>query len=66
MKSVKVTNCRECPFATNDNEYGYCACNVSDKVSDSLKMWEQLPSDNVHNLCPLKVDEVRVWLNDDK
>lgn len=56
LKEIKVTNCMECPFATNDNEFGFCSCNISDEVSKSLEPWSQLPENTIHDLCPLKSD----------
>lgn len=52
MITIKVNNCRQCPFVINDNYFGYCGCNITDKID--LKRFEELPSDNVHELCPLK------------
>jgi hypothetical protein len=60
-KKIKVTNCRECPFANNDNDYGYCDCNATDKII--LIRWEELPKDKVHELCPLKAGNIMVSLN---
>ncbi len=32
MKAIEtqVKNCRECPFANNDNDYGFDMCNAPD------------------------------------
>lgn len=62
-EEIKVKNCMECPFVTSDNDYGYCLCNISDAVSESLQRWEELPSDKVHDLCPLKTNPVIVSLD---
>lgn len=61
-REITVTTCQTCPFVVNDNEYGYDGCNISEQVSDSLKAMEELPSDKVHTLCPLKNGEYTVKL----
>ncbi len=60
MKIIEVSNCQECPFVVIDNEYGYCACNISEIVSNSLKTWEELPKTRRHELCELDKLEVLV------
>ena len=58
MRSIKVTNCQECPFCNNDNEYGFDQCNLSEVTSGH---WErELPSDSIHKDCPLKKEGVSV------
>jgi hypothetical protein len=55
--NIEVSNCHECPFCNNDNEYGRDECNLSEKVDDKLiegSIWQQLPYDSVHYRCPLK------------
>lgn len=56
---LNVTNCIGCPFAENDNEFGYCGCSIKDI---KLSRWEQLPSEGVHSECPLKEANVIVKL----
>ena len=63
IKEIKVENCRECPFVIHDCHLGYWACNLSDDVKGG--MWDQLPEDKVHDLCPLKTDEFKVYLKND-
>jgi len=52
---IEVKNCRECPFANIDNEYGYDYCNLLNKLDIymNMKMWEELPEDKRHPLCPI-------------
>ena len=51
---LTINNCHECPFVSPDNEYGYTSCNINDNVNAETNFFEQLPSDKVHDLCPLK------------
>lgn len=54
MKII-VSNCFDCPFSNNDNEYGIDSCNLS-RFTDteiSLGNWEQLPKDKRHKDCPI-------------
>jgi hypothetical protein len=60
MQFSDVTNCQECPFANNDNQDGYDSCRINDEIW--AKVGEQLPSDKVHELCPLKKCTVVVRL----
>lgn len=62
MIDIRVVSCRSCPFVIDDNEFGYCGCNVSEEVTDSIKKWEELPSKGVHELCPLKKSDIKVGL----
>ena len=50
MKII-VKNCQECPFCNNDNEYGKDSCNLNTKIT--LKNWEELPDNSIHEECPL-------------
>jgi hypothetical protein len=63
MKSeeIQVKNCRECPFANNDNEYGYDNCNAPNNELELLG-YEQLPEQGVHERCPLKKSDLIVKL----
>ena len=66
MKAIEtqVKNCRECPFANNDNEYGFDMCNAPDvKPILSTDEWEELPETGVHKNCPLKENVIIVKLN---
>ena len=54
-KEIEIKNCQDCPFANNDNERGKDQCNLKDITLD-YKNWEELPSDKVHEECPLKED----------
>ena len=63
MNEFVVKNCHSCPFADLDNEYGH-ACQHPfnfDAVSakDGL-MYLWLPSDKVHDFCPLKQGSITV------
>lgn len=51
MNTIKVKNCQDCPFANNDNEYGFDKCNLKEI---KLGEWEELPASGVHKECPLK------------
>ena len=64
MITIKVNNCRQCPFVINDNDYGYCGCTITYKIN--LKRFDELPSDNVHELCPLKNNSYIVELDKQK
>ena len=57
---IKITNCQECPFVNNDNEYGFNECHISEKVNKTRRGHDQLPEDNVHDLCPLKTEPIIV------
>ena len=59
MKIIKVSNCQICPFANNDNEYGYDRCNL---IDIELANWEELPEDRVHEKCPLKSNSILLKL----
>jgi hypothetical protein len=61
---MKVTNCQSCPFVCEDNEEGFIWCNISEEVE--ADRYQQLPSDEVHELCPLKNGAVKVRLDDCK
>lgn len=63
MKTIefKVTTCAQCPFSNSDCDYGLNACNHPESKLD-LDTWEQLPRDKVHNLCPLKDNNILVSL----
>jgi hypothetical protein len=52
---IEVKNCKDCPFANNDNEQGRNWCNLADKLRREIKMgiWEELPEDRRHENCPL-------------
>src|SRR5690606_852872 len=63
MKNIKVSNCQECPFCNNDNEYGQDKCNLDSEIY--AKTNEELPSDKVHENCPLVSDNVLVLLIND-
>ena len=56
---ILVKSCQACPFCNNDNEYGNDSCNAKEiKTKD----FEQLPSDKVHDDCPLKGNEITIKL----
>ena len=61
MNIIKVNNCQDCPFANNDNEYGYDRCNLKDI---ELSNWEELPGTGVHKECPLKEKDFVIKLQD--
>lgn len=52
-----ITNCQECPFVTEESGYGYIGCNINDEILT----WS-MPSDKVHDDCPLKIDSITVKL----
>ncbi len=62
IKTIEVENCHDCPFVQNDNEYGFCACNISEPETLDLKGWEELPNDKAHDKCPLKNMNYRIRL----
>ena len=51
MKTIEVSNCHECPFANNDNEWGHDSCNL-EYLNNFPEI--ELPEDTVHKKCPLK------------
>jgi hypothetical protein len=57
---MKVSNCQCCPFVSEDNNEGFTWCNISEEVEAA--QYHQLPSDKVHELCPLKNGSVTVEL----
>lgn len=61
---IKVTNCQECPFVKEDACEDYKYCSISEEVSKALSYsdFEELPSESVHELCPLKKDNITVTL----
>ena len=61
METIKVETCQSCPFANNDNEYGFDGCNLKDI---ELTGWEQLPEEDVHKECPLKEKDFVIKLKD--
>lgn len=58
IKIIETENCEDCPFCNMDNERGRDWCNIAEIKLDS-KNWEELPSDKVHEECPLK-DNVHI------
>ena len=60
MKFMRVENCQECPFVQYDGDWGYKNCALT---SLKLDKFEEMPSDKVHEQCPLKEGEVVVKLN---
>lgn len=56
-QTINITNCWECPFCNNDNEYGRDNCNLS---NDVYIMTDQLPEDTIHENCPLRTKSVIV------
>lgn len=60
MTTIWIKNCHECPFCNNDNEYGRDWCNMKDI---KLPNWKELPSDKVHNECPLLTETYIIELH---
>jgi hypothetical protein len=59
VKMIKVSNCRECPFANNDNDFGFDWCNAAlDKIE--LEPNEELPEEKRHDNCPLNEEPIVV------
>lgn len=58
--NIEITNCQECPFANNDNEFGYGNCNLSSKLKKEIRLdgFEELPKDKIHDKCPLKENKI--------
>ena len=56
-----VSSCRDCPFANEDNTWGYNWCNINEDIDVGNG---QLPSDSVHEDCPLKKHKNIVKLED--
>ena len=52
---INVFSCQKCPFANNDNEYGYNSCNLAIRLGTAIKLkeWGQLPEKSIHKDCPL-------------
>lgn len=57
IKTIKVKSCSSCPFCNNDNEYGLDACNLGSFTTEENK---EMPSDTVHDKCPLKGGNITV------
>lgn len=57
----EVTNCQECPFCNSDNEYGRDQCNLNTDIFTG-KFMVELPSDTVHEKCPLRNEQLTVKL----
>ena len=58
---LEINNCRECPFANFDSDWGWDSCNLEKKLGGSLRPiesapWEELPADKRHKHCPLEKD----------
>jgi hypothetical protein len=49
---IEVKGCQSCPFCNNDNEYGKDQCNLDTDIF--AKKLETLPSEGVHEKCPIK------------
>ena len=58
--NIKVTNCQECPFCNTDYEYGKNQCNANGNIV--AEGYQELPSDKVHELCPLKTESFTIEL----
>ena len=58
----EITNCKECPFSNTDNERGLNKCNLKD-IDLDCRRWEELPSDKVHDDCPLKNNDYLITIN---
>jgi len=59
--TIKVTNCHDCPFLNNDNEYG-SSCNYPGNVVED----EEITRYNETDLpikCPLRNGDVLVTLS---
>jgi hypothetical protein len=56
--NIEVKNCHECPFVNNDNKYGKDSCNLDDNIF--TEGFGELPKDDVHKDCPLKINAVTV------
>ena len=52
-KVIEVKSCAKCPFLHDDNSWDYCGLN---KEINSI----YLPSNKVHEDCPLKKESVTV------
>lgn len=57
---IEITNCQDCPFCNNDNEFGKDQCNLNDEIFGYF--YEELPSDRVHEDCPLLHNDYEVKL----
>ena len=53
----EITNCQECPFVKEDSNCGCIGCNIDYKIGEWM-----MPSDKVHDDCPLKIDSITVKL----
>ena|GEM_PF-4891926 len=60
-KEITVTNCQECPFCNNDNEFGYDHCNLKPNIFAGG--FNELPNDSIHILCPLRTQTVRILIS---
>ena len=59
IKTILVDNCQECPFMHHDNSDGY---NVCTENIEEINTPYDLPSDKVHDKCPLKNMNYRIRL----
>jgi hypothetical protein len=67
MDEFIVTNCHKCPLAQFDDGLGYFQCNhpKGDIVNDKWEFHYELsylPKYDVHELCPLKKDDIKIKL----
>lgn len=69
MAKFVVKDCHSCPFADIDNEYGH-ACqhpfNFDAVAPKNGVMYLWLPSDTIHQNCPLKKDPITVKIDCDE
>lgn len=58
---IKVKTCQTCPFANNDNEFGYDRCNLASTLQIVIPIgyFGELPEDKRHESCPIK-DGVKI------
>ncbi len=55
MSKIEVTNCQECPFCNNDNEFEHNACNLNkDLKPDIVDYWPEMSETTIHKDCPLR------------
>ena len=66
--TIEVKNCQECPLINSDFEGIRDNCNHPNGVSvnKTIQKWINLPSDKVHDLCPLKTEPITVKIKEDE
>ena len=57
---ITVSNCQQCPFCNDDNEFGRDQCNLNTNIKAGI--YYDLPADKVHLDCPLLKNSYTITL----